>query len=70
MLVNMTENEWDDVVRVHLKGTFATMRWAAHYWRGRVKAGEPVDARIINTTSVQEIMAIRARVIMAQRKPV
>jgi NAD(P)-dependent dehydrogenase (short-subunit alcohol dehydrogenase family) len=52
MLVNMTEAEWDAVIAVHLKGTFAPTRWAAAYWRDLVKAGETVDARIINTTSV------------------
>ena len=51
MLVNMTDTEWDAVIRVHLRGTFAPMRWAAEYWRDRVKAGESNDARIINTTS-------------------
>jgi len=51
MLVNMTEAEWDAVIKVHLKGTFATSRFAAAYWRERNKAGEAVDARIINTTS-------------------
>src|SRR4051812_28600761 len=39
VLVNMTEEEWDDVVRVHLKGHFAPSRWAAAYWRGEAKAG-------------------------------
>ncbi|MEZ5231597.1 MAG: SDR family oxidoreductase [Acidimicrobiia bacterium] len=52
MLTNMTEGEWDAVIRVHLKGTFAPSRWAAAYWRDKAKAGEQVDARIINTTSV------------------
>ena len=51
MLVNMTEAEWDAVIKVHLKGTFAPARHAAAYWRERSKAGEPNDARIINTTS-------------------
>ncbi|RJO71282.1 SDR family NAD(P)-dependent oxidoreductase [Nocardia panacis] len=51
MLVNLAEDEWDAVVRVHLKGHFATMRHAAEYWRGESKAGRPVDARIINTSS-------------------
>jgi NAD(P)-dependent dehydrogenase (short-subunit alcohol dehydrogenase family) len=51
MLVNMTDSEWDAVIRVHLRGTFAPMRWAAEYWRDRVKAGQSNDARIINTTS-------------------
>jgi NAD(P)-dependent dehydrogenase (short-subunit alcohol dehydrogenase family) len=51
MLVNMTEEEFDDVIRVHLKGTFCTTRWAAAYWRERTKAGEPNAARIVNTSS-------------------
>src|SRR5687768_10164844 len=55
MLVNMTEEEWDAVINVHLKGTFAPTRWAAAYWREKVKAGETVDARIINTSSTSGI---------------
>jgi NAD(P)-dependent dehydrogenase (short-subunit alcohol dehydrogenase family) len=51
MLVNMTFAEWDDVIRVHLRGTFGPSHFAAAYWRERAKAGEAVDARIINTTS-------------------
>ena len=51
MLVNMTEAEWDAVIQVHLKGTFAPAHFAANHWRERSKAGEEVDARIINTTS-------------------
>ena len=55
MLTNMTEAEWDAVINVHLKGTFAPSRHAAAYWRERSKAGEPVSGRIINTTSVSGI---------------
>jgi NAD(P)-dependent dehydrogenase (short-subunit alcohol dehydrogenase family) len=51
MLVNMTIDEWDAVIRVHLRGTFAPTRHAAEYWRNRTKAGEINDARVINTTS-------------------
>ena len=51
MLVNMTEAEWDAVIKVHLKGTFGPSHFAANHWRERSKAGEEVDARIINTTS-------------------
>ena len=51
MLVNMTEDEWDTVVKVHMKGTVAPMRWAAEYWRERTRSGETNDARIINTSS-------------------
>ncbi len=55
MLTNMTEEEWDSVIRVHLKGTFGPSRWAASYWREQVKAGKQPDGRIINTTSVSGI---------------
>ena len=55
MLVNMEEHEWDAVIGVHLKGTFAPARHAATYWREQSKAGQPVDARIINTTSTSGI---------------
>jgi NAD(P)-dependent dehydrogenase (short-subunit alcohol dehydrogenase family) len=56
MLVNMQEAEWDDVVKVHLKGTFAPTHHAAAYWRDRSKqAGAPIDARVINTSSVSGI---------------
>jgi NAD(P)-dependent dehydrogenase (short-subunit alcohol dehydrogenase family) len=55
MLVNMTAEEWDAVVRVHLRGTFAPLRHAAAYWRDRSKAGAQVDARVINTTSASGI---------------
>jgi NAD(P)-dependent dehydrogenase (short-subunit alcohol dehydrogenase family) len=51
MFANATEEEWDAVVRVHLKGHFCVARWAAAYWRDRAKAGEVNDARIINTSS-------------------
>ncbi|ONM49558.1 SDR family oxidoreductase [Nocardia donostiensis] len=51
MLVNLSEGEWDAVIRVHLKGHFATMRHAAEYWRAESKAGRKVDARVINTSS-------------------
>ena len=53
MLVNMTEAEWDAVIRVHLKGTFAPAHFSAAYWRDRSKTmGRGVDARLINTTSI------------------
>jgi len=51
MFVSCSEEEWDAVIRVHLKGHFCVARHAAAYWRGLVKAGEQVDARIINTSS-------------------
>jgi 3-oxoacyl-[acyl-carrier protein] reductase len=52
MIFNMDEADFDDVVRVHLKGHFATSRWATAYWRDASKAaGEPVYGRIVNTAS-------------------
>lgn len=51
MIVSTTEDEWDAVIRVHLKGHFAPTRFAAAYWREQQKAGETVDARVINTSS-------------------
>jgi len=51
MLVNMTEQEWDAVIAVHLKGHFAPTRHAAAYWREQSKAGETVRGRVINTSS-------------------
>jgi NAD(P)-dependent dehydrogenase (short-subunit alcohol dehydrogenase family) len=51
MSFNMDESDWDDVIRVHMKGHFATARFAAVHWRNRSKAGEAVSGRIINTSS-------------------
>ena len=56
MLANMSVEEWDAVIRVHLRGHFCTMRQAAGYWREQAKAGDPVDARIINTSSGAGLM--------------
>jgi NAD(P)-dependent dehydrogenase (short-subunit alcohol dehydrogenase family) len=56
MLVNMSEEEWDAVIQVHLKGTFAPSRHAAAHWREiHKKTGDPVMGRIINTTSTSGI---------------
>ena len=51
MIVTMTEQDWDAVIAVHLKGTFAVLHHAAAYWRQRSKEGHANDARVINTTS-------------------
>jgi NAD(P)-dependent dehydrogenase (short-subunit alcohol dehydrogenase family) len=56
MFVNIAEDEWDAVIRVHLKGHLCPARHAAAYWRDRVKAGERNDARIINTSSGAGLM--------------
>ena len=55
MLFSMSEAEWDAVINVHLKGTFAPSRFACVYWREQSKAGKLVSGRIINTTSVSGI---------------
>jgi NAD(P)-dependent dehydrogenase (short-subunit alcohol dehydrogenase family) len=51
MLANMAEEEWDAVMRVHLKGHFAATRFAAAYWRDQSKAGVTIPRAIINTSS-------------------
>ncbi|MHB8669142.1 MAG: SDR family NAD(P)-dependent oxidoreductase [Acidimicrobiales bacterium] len=51
MIFSMTEDDFDSVVRVHLKGSFATTHHAAVYWRAQHKAGAPVRAAIVNTVS-------------------
>ena len=51
MLFSMSEDDWDAVIAVHLKGTFAPSNHAAKYWREKAKAGEDVYGRIINTAS-------------------
>ena len=56
VIVNMTEDEWDAVIHVHLKGHFVPTRWAAAYWRERSKAGEEVKAAIVNTSSTSGLL--------------
>ena len=56
MLVNMTEGDWDSVIAVHLKGHFCPTRHAAAYWREQVKAGNEVNASIINTSSTSGVL--------------
>ncbi|GGT65127.1 MULTISPECIES: SDR family oxidoreductase [Streptomyces] len=51
MLVNLDEDDWDAVMRVHLKGHFLPLRHAVAHWRAEAKAGREVSARIVNTTS-------------------
>ena len=51
LIFNISESEWDTVIGVHLKGHAATSRFATAHWRERSKAGEEVDARVINTSS-------------------
>ncbi|MBW3537451.1 MAG: SDR family oxidoreductase [Actinobacteria bacterium] len=56
VIVNMTEEEWDAVIHVHLKGHFVPTRWAAAYWREQSKAGKEVKAAIINTSSTSGLL--------------
>lgn len=56
MMVTMSEAEWDEVMRIDLKGHFAPMRHAAAYWRELSKAGERVEARVVNTSSGAGLM--------------
>lgn len=52
----MSEQEWDEIVSVHLKGHFCTTRHAVDHWRERSKAGENVGAAVINTTSLSGLV--------------
>jgi NAD(P)-dependent dehydrogenase (short-subunit alcohol dehydrogenase family) len=56
VLVNLSEQDWDAVINVHLKGHFVPTRFAATYWRERAKAGDPVKASIINTSSTSGLL--------------
>ncbi len=56
MLAGMSEDEWDSVIRVHLKGHFAPARHAIAHWRERAKSGEEVVARVVNTSSGAGLM--------------
>ncbi len=51
VVVNMTEDEWDAVIAVHMKGHFVPTRWAATYWREQTKAGNEAPRSIVNTAS-------------------
>ncbi|MFM2070145.1 MAG: hypothetical protein RLZZ623_408 [Actinomycetota bacterium] len=57
VLVNMTEQEWDDVIAVHLKGHFAPTRWAAAYWREQHKAGVHKPRNLVHTSSTSGLFA-------------
>jgi NAD(P)-dependent dehydrogenase (short-subunit alcohol dehydrogenase family) len=57
VLVNMTEQEWDDVIAVHLKGHFAPTRWAASYWREEHKAGRGRRRNLVHTSSTSGLFS-------------
>ena len=61
MLVNMSDPEWDDVIRVHMRGHFLPTRAAARYWRERSKAGDSVNAAIVNTSSTSGLFGNRGQ---------
>jgi len=50
-ITNMTADEWDDVIRIHLRGTFATLRHAASHWKDLARTGSRPNASVINTSS-------------------
>jgi NAD(P)-dependent dehydrogenase (short-subunit alcohol dehydrogenase family) len=56
-IVNMTDGEWDDVIRVHLRGHFMPTRAAARYWREQSKAGQELRPSLINTTSTSGLFS-------------
>jgi NAD(P)-dependent dehydrogenase (short-subunit alcohol dehydrogenase family) len=56
MLVNMSEQDWDSVIHVHLKGHFLPTRVAAAYWREQVKQGREVKASVVNTSSTSGLL--------------
>jgi NAD(P)-dependent dehydrogenase (short-subunit alcohol dehydrogenase family) len=56
VLVNMSEEEWDSVIHVHLKGHFVPTKWAGAYWREQAKAGKEVKASVINTSSTSGLL--------------
>ena len=57
VLVNMTEDEWDAVINVHLKGHFVPTKWAAVYWREQAKAGEELKASVVHTSSTSGLLS-------------
>ena len=57
VVVNMTEEEWDAVITVHLKGHFAPTRWAAAYWREQHKAGNGRPRNLVHTSSTSGLFA-------------
>jgi NAD(P)-dependent dehydrogenase (short-subunit alcohol dehydrogenase family) len=56
VLVNMSEEDWDSVIKVHLKGHFVPLRHAAAYWRQLTKDGVEVKASVINTSSTSGLL--------------
>jgi NAD(P)-dependent dehydrogenase (short-subunit alcohol dehydrogenase family) len=61
MLTNMSEEEWDAIMRVHLRGHFCPTRWAASYWRDQVKAGTEIPRAVVNTSSTSGLFGNRGQ---------
>jgi NAD(P)-dependent dehydrogenase (short-subunit alcohol dehydrogenase family) len=61
MLTNMSEEEWDAIMRVHLRGHFCPTRWAASYWRDQSKAGVEIPRAIVNTSSTSGLFGNRGQ---------
>lgn len=57
LLINTSEQEWDDVIRVHMGGHFLPTKWAGLYWRDQSKAGKRVKASVVNTTSTSGLLS-------------
>ncbi len=68
MSFSMTEEQWDDVIRVHLKGHLAPAHFAGMHWRERAKAGEAVSARVINTASESGLYGLAGQANYASAK--
>jgi NAD(P)-dependent dehydrogenase (short-subunit alcohol dehydrogenase family) len=58
MIFNMSEDEWDAVIKVHLRGTFLCTQVASEHWRESAKAGQEVSGRIVNTSSTSGLLGI------------
>jgi NAD(P)-dependent dehydrogenase (short-subunit alcohol dehydrogenase family) len=61
MLANMSEEEWDAIMRVHLRGHFCPTRWAAAYWRDQSKAGAETPRAVVNTSSTSGLFGNRGQ---------
>jgi NAD(P)-dependent dehydrogenase (short-subunit alcohol dehydrogenase family) len=68
MSFSMDEAQWDDVIRVHMKGHAALAHFAGAYWRERAKAGEAVSGRIVNTASESGLYGLAGQINYAAAK--
>lgn len=68
MFVNMTVDDWDAVIRVHLRGTFCPVKRAVEYWRAESKADRRREARVVTTSSGAGLMGSLAQTNYASAK--